>query len=152
MDPCVHRRSLACMSMWNLGITCQHISSFRFVRYRCWSSIYFKHIFLAFFPRWRRQSNRSTWWMNIVGIIFPKQLHQKSCNLIKVKSNYVCVIFTHTKIYMISVWIFSRDSDLTSTNVSLSVSPSVCHQYVELAHISNLDSPWYSMIILDNPW
>ena len=41
--------------------------------------------------------------MNIVGIIFPKQLHQKSCNLIKVKSNYVCVIFTHTKIYMISV-------------------------------------------------
>ena len=30
--------------------------------------------------------------------------------------------------------IFSRDSDLTSTNVSLSVSPSVCHHYVEIAY------------------
>ena len=34
--------------------------------------------------------------------------------------------------------LFSRDSDLTSTNVSLSVrlsvSPSVCHQYVKIAY------------------
>ena len=33
-------------------------------------------------------------------------------------------------------YIFSRDSDLTSTNVSLSVCLSVCKQYVKMAEIS----------------
>ena len=48
--------------------------------------------------------------------------------------------------------VFSRDSDLTSTNVSLSVrlsvSPSVCHQYVEKAYkpmpVIHTSHPWQS--------
>ena len=41
---------------------------------------------------------------------------------------------------LVGVMFFSRDSDLTSTNVSLSVSQSVSHQYAEIAYKQQSES------------